>query len=345
MALKEIFGQEKAITQLRGSMRKNRIPHAYLFTGDDGIGKKLTAVNLAKTLNCLNNRDMLWVRGEGVFKSGNTFQITDHEIDCCDVCPSCTKIEKNLHPDVFLISGDGGQIKVETIRQLEESFSYKSFEGGWKVAIIDDADRLTPSATNAFLKTLEEPPDMSLIILVSCRAEFITETVHSRCQIVRFSPLSFSSIEEMLRVNNTFAKKVKDIKSMSLLGVLSGGRPGLILREDILKKRDSMFDEFTTLIQKPDEKRWEGKESMEEWFEWAPLWLRDVAVYKITGSTDLLINSDRVEDMKTISKKANLHDILKLAETFDKIYKLLRFNLNKKVTLHYTHFLLRKTFG
>jgi DNA polymerase-3 subunit delta' len=153
MALKDIIGQGKALNILKGCINKERIPHAIFFAGDEGIGKKLAAINFAKTLNCTGTSagtDIFAFDGEdetaGVFK------------DACDKCSSCIKIDKGTHPDVFTLSpeGDGGQITVSAVRQLEESLSYKPFEGEWKIAIIDNADRLNSSASNAFLKTLED---------------------------------------------------------------------------------------------------------------------------------------------------------------------------------------------
>ncbi|MEK7308751.1 MAG: hypothetical protein AAB089_06750, partial [Nitrospirota bacterium] len=187
MALKDILGQEQAIEILMGSISKNRIAHAYIFTGDDGIGKKLTAINFAKALNCQKTvtSDKLQVTSEtskirnpkSEIKQSRHSSLVNY-IDCCDQCPSCVKInklfhpdtlitpeeEKELgkkvfmsHPDVFLIIPYKGEIRVDVVRKLEELLSYKAYEGKWKIVIVDGADSMNQSAANAFLKTLEEP--------------------------------------------------------------------------------------------------------------------------------------------------------------------------------------------
>ncbi|HDK41429.1 MAG TPA: DNA polymerase III subunit delta', partial [Nitrospirae bacterium] len=191
MALKQVIGQERALKILRRCIAKNRIAHAYLFAGEDGIGKKLTAVNFAKTLNCRNNAD------DSLFTAGEK-EKSAVEADSCDNCSSCVKIDKRSHPDVFFIAPENGQIKVNAIRRLEESLSYKAFEGNWKIAVIDGAETLNQSAANAFLKTLEEPPGRSVLVLISSMPELVPLTVRSRCQRINFSPLPLKKMGELL---------------------------------------------------------------------------------------------------------------------------------------------------
>lgn len=346
MALKDIIGQEQAIAILRGCLGRNRIAHAYLFAGEDGIGKKLTAINFAKTLNCQNNHETLWEkRNETKTESHAALRIIHDEIDCCDKCSSCIKINKRSHPDVFFITNTDGQIKVDMIRGLEESLSLKSFEGKWKIAIIDEAEKLNQSAANAFLKTLEEPPEQSLLILVSSMPDFILKTILSRCQQIKFSPLPLKKMSELLKDKTILNELKSNEEDARIRSMLSGGRLGLTLSHNFIEKRDRLFNDFKTLIGRAEEDSWEGRDSMEEWFEWVHLWLRDIAVLKATNRAELLINQDRAQEIEEISKKADLNDILKLADDFTRIKGFLRFNVNKRITLHHTHLLLKKTFG
>ena len=172
MALKDIIGQDRALHILEGCKRRNRIPHALLFAGDEGVGKMLTAINFAKTLNCHKEAGgELFADSENMVSDDSGIE----QIDACDQCPSCHKIDKQNHPDVVVITpeGAGRQINVGTIRNLGESLSFKPFEGTWKVAIVDDADRLNQSSANAFLQTLEEPSSQSVLILVSSRPDML----------------------------------------------------------------------------------------------------------------------------------------------------------------------------
>ncbi|MBI5195836.1 MAG: hypothetical protein HZA10_05910 [Nitrospirae bacterium] len=341
MALKDIIGQERALGILRGSIAKNRLAHAYLFAGDAGIGKKLTAVNFAKALNCLNNREALSVMSDELKKDTHyASRITHHAIDCCDECPSCIKIDKAIHPDVFFIApeGDGGQITIKIIRELEEHLSYKSFEGMWKVAVIDIAENLNQSAANAFLKTLEEPPGHSLLILISSRPELIPDTIRSRCQTVRFSPLPLEKMTELLKheTQNTNHK---------LISLLSAGRLGDALSEDMIGRRDDSLDKLKNLLGNIEGASWADRDSMEEWFEWAQLWLRDIAVFKATDNAGLLINYDKEAEIKNISQYADLREILTLSDKLNDIKDRLRFNLNKELTFYYTSILLKEALG
>ncbi len=335
MALRDILGQEKALGILKGGIVKACIAHAYLFTGEDGIGKKLTAINFAKTLNCAQNTEY---RTQNTDKKnpGSGFRVPGSGIDCCDNCPSCIKINKGIHPDVFIIEPQNGQIRVDIIRKLEESLSYKPFEGKWKIAIIDEADNFNQSAANAFLKTLEEPPEQSLLILISSMPGLIPSTIRSRCQRINFSPLPLDKMAGFLE-----QKGLQNDEH--LLSILSGGRPGWALSEDLISKRNTSFDEFKTLLGNIEGVDiWADKDSMEEWFEWAFLWLRDIAVFKATGKADLLINHDKETEIKDISKNARLKDILTLSGDLYKIKDFLRFNLNKQITLYHTSLLLKK---
>lgn len=341
MALKDVIGQEKAINILKGCINKKRIPHAIFFAGDEGIGKKLAAVNFAKALNCTGRS------GAGdLFATGGEEETAAQETafrDACDKCPSCVKIDKGSHPDVFTLSpeGDGGQITVAAVRQVEESLSYKPYEGEWKVAIIDDADRLNRSAANAFLQTLEEPSQKSILILISSRPDMILGTIRSRCQRVNFTPLPTDTMSGLLR--EKYAEF--DNEEASLLSTLSGGRLGYALNENLVAQRDWSFDIFMQMLGSPEDNIWEDRNAMEEWFEWGELLLRDIAAFKATGRADLLINRDRKDEIENISRGSDLKGILKLSREFYTIKERLRFNLNKQLTFNYTSLLVKEILG
>ncbi len=340
MALKDIIGQKRALDILKGFIVKGRIPHALLFAGDEGIGKRLTALNFAKAVNCAGPEidDLFAVPGA---ESNDTPDAGS--TDACDKCASCSKTEKGNHPDVFIIEseGDGGQITVSAIRSLEESLSYKPYEGNWKIAIIDNADRMNPSAANAFLRTLEEPNSQCLLILVSSRPDMLLPTLRSRCQRINFSPLPIDTMSRMLEEKFDMSGS----ENTHLVSVLSGGRLGYALNENLIEQRDWSFDIFADMLGQLEEDVWENRDTMDEWFEWAQLWLRDIAVFKSTNRTDLLINQDKMEEIKAICRGAALKDILKLGREITAIKRRLSFNLNKQLTLNYTSLLLKKMLG
>lgn len=348
MALKDIIGQDRPVNILRGCIAKERIPHALLFAGDEGIGKRLTAVNFAKALNCKRGL------GEELQATDNfLFDVPEPELpgheqpetqsDACDKCPSCKKIESGNHPDIFIIGpeGDGGQITVQAIRQLEESLSYKPFEGRWKIAIVDNADRLNQSAANAFLQTLEEPSAQSILILISSRPDLLLPTIRSRCQRISFSPLPVDTMGRLLK--EKFADM--DDEQARLLSVLSGGRLGYAMDDTIINQREQSFSMFRQMLESLEEGAWEDKEAMEDWFEWSQLLLRDVAVYSATGQEAFLMNADWADYIKAVSREAGLKDILKLARELYNIKRRLAFNLNKQLTYNFVSLLLRNYLG
>jgi DNA polymerase-3 subunit delta' len=349
MALADIIGQERSLAILRGFQLRRRVPHALLFAGDEGIGKKLVALNFAKALNC---------KGSGGGGQGADFerwsesadekteglnQDSKLRIDACEQCPSCKKINSGNHPDVSVIApeGEGGQITVSAVRSLEEALSFKPFEGRWKVAVIDDADRLNQSAANAFLHTLEEPTPQSVLILVSSRPEVLLPTIRSRCQKIHFSPLPIDAMSDYIREH---AGELSGEQS-ALLSLLSGGRVGTAMNENLIQQRDRSYGILTQLLCSGVEDVWEDKDDMERWFDWGQLWMRDIAVFKATGQAELLINADRAGEIRALSRSALIQDILKLARELSTIRRQLFFNLNKQVTLNYTSLLLRKRLG
>ena len=334
MGLRNIVGHEKPLDRLRGYIMRARIPHAFLFAGEEGVGKRLTAVNFAKALNCQKNLELF---------SETTPRTTHNDPDSCDECPSCVKVDKSAHPDIFLIGpeGDGRQITVSSVRSLQESLAYRPFEGLWKIAVIDDAETMNKSAANAFLETLEEPPQQSILIMVSSRPDTLLSTIRSRCHRINFSPLPLSEMGELLQ------EKIGglDHDGSLLLGALSGGRFGYAMNEDLLNRRDKSFSEFREMLCSPDKDVWADRESMDEWFDWSQLWLREIAVLKATGKKELLINQDKESDIMDVSGKAGLRDILRLASELNRIKGELKFNLNKQLTLNYTGILLRNALG
>ncbi|MEM4409071.1 MAG: DNA polymerase III subunit delta', partial [Candidatus Caldarchaeum sp.] len=176
-----IAGHNSVKRALARAAQEGRVAHAYIFAGPPGIGKRLVALGFAKLLNCKLS-DM----GDKA-PSGSPCR-----------CPSCVKVERGVHPDVFTVEYKGARdIRVEQIRQeVEERIALPPFEGRLKVGIVDDAHRMNSSAQNAFLKTLEEPPARTVLILVTSQPESLLPTIRSRCQRYEFSPLPESLIAQ-----------------------------------------------------------------------------------------------------------------------------------------------------
>ena len=180
MPLREIRGQPQALAQLRRALSSQRVHHAYLFAGPAGVGKSEGALLFAQALLCRAD-------SEG-----------------CGSCASCDRIARSIHPDVLRLARDaasgGREIKVESLRELCSALQLRSVEGHRQcVALLFEADALTISAQNALLKTLEEPPPNTTLILIASRELKLLPTIRSRCLRIRFGPLPEDLLAEQLQ--------------------------------------------------------------------------------------------------------------------------------------------------
>lgn len=280
-----------------------------MLSGDSGIGKKLAALNYAKALNCQ----------------------TPVDSDACDRCISCAKIDKEIHPDVTTLLPENDELKIETIRRAEEILSLRPYESKKKVLIVDDADKMNISAANAFLKTLEEPPDNSIIVLVSASPDRLPDTIRSRCMHVRFRPLSR---EAFARV---FSMKAPD-KNLGPFAGLVIGRPGIGISKDFAKEKKWFMDIYTSMTQGETRCAWADKNDMKLWLDLSLILLRDMAVFSITGREDDLLYGEKWPG-------GDLGRILDAGLRLQKVRTLLDLNLNKSITWNFVSVIIQNTVG
>lgn len=341
MALKDVIGQDKAVNILSRTIKKGRLLSTYLFAGESGIGKKFTAINLAKALNCISEKRTI-----------------DSELffDACDECPSCQKIEKGIHPDFLLIEPEGNQIKIDEIRAVEEALSLKAFEAKYKVVIVDDAEAMNQSAANAFLKTLEEPPQNSLIILITSMPDILPDTIRSRCCRVNFTPLSPVKCSEVLRKVIGDKNNIKEITSkasklktadnkmhdnvLDLISKLSMGKPGNAATSNLIEERKWFMDLLENMLN-AEKDGWSSREEMERWFELLLILLRDIALFKVQKEGNYIINVDLIDYIIKLSRTMSLKVIIETYQQISRLKGYLRYNLNKSLTWNYTSLLLR----
>lgn len=240
MSLKGISCQYRAIKAFQNAITNNRMAHAYIFTGQEGVGKALFSKELAKTIFCQHLN-----------------------IDACDTCNTCRRITNNNFSDLFLILPEKNSrvIKIEQLKYLQDILNVKPMESKYKMVVIKSADKMNEEASNCLLKTLEEPPSYAIIILIVTSLESLKETIRSRCQVIRFSPLSTSVVKDIL-VNNfqldgTQAERLASISNGSIK------RAMLLFNADSLKKKNWLIDRLLKL--KYEDNLTFSKELFHEW--------------------------------------------------------------------------------
>jgi DNA polymerase III subunit delta' len=226
MPFSELIAQDRALSPLRSALRRGSLHHAYLFGGPEGVGKGRAARLLAQAANC---------------EGGDPAAARD---DACGACGPCRKIAKGIHPDVLVLAEEremakrgawepkGGRspsrdIVVDQVRDVvDRRLSLKRFEGRRRFVIVDPADAMNPQAQNALLKTLEEPPDDTTLVLVASSPDALLPTIRSRCLRVSFAPIPEGVIAARLEAGGHAPEKAR------LAAALSGGSLGRALAVD-----------------------------------------------------------------------------------------------------------------
>lgn len=314
MSFKDIKGQDRAIEIVKERIKQKRLTGAYLFVGPEGVGKKLFAKTMAKVLNC-----------------------EEEGIDSCDKCPSCVKIDKEEHCDFHTIAFSSAEdasdaIKIEVIRQLQKNISLRSYEGKKKIFVINDAHKLTEEAANAFLKTLEEPPGDSLIILITSKPQLLFNTIVSRCQSLKFYSLSRPVMNEILRRDYLLESELAHF-----LSYFSEGRIGyaLALKEaDVLREKNKIIDEFfLSGKSSPRQLPITEKKQLQRYLNILTAWFRDIYLIKAGISYSELINLDRKEELLRMAGRYSFSDLSGVFNSISDSLLYLQQNVNIRLLL------------
>ncbi len=282
MPFDAIIGQSRQLTILKRMLTAGTIAHALLFTGIAGVGKRTTARALAQALNC--------DRGDA---------------DFCGVCPSCKKTEAGTHPDFITIAPDKNTIKIDRIRSLQSSVVYAPVVGPWRTIIIDQAERMNKEAANCLLKTLEEPPQATVLILTASSSARLLPTVLSRCQKISFAPLSDHDIQTLL--------EREGIPCDTALRAAAHAHGSLHRARQLLD--DSLVEDFerlATLMTGPGavEERFETAAMLAKSPDRLPVllilfleWLRDVRLCMHGAHADQLLNPGRADGLMRAARQ------------------------------------------
>ena len=286
-----LIGHEWAVNLLHQHIARGEVHHAYLFTGPPGIGRRTLALRFAQAINCLQPP----APGQ-----------------LCGKCRMCVQLERLQQSDLSLIQAgqEGGELKVDAIRQLQHSLSLAPYEARYRIALLLRFQEANSNAQNALLKTLEEAPDKVILLLTADSAEVLKETIVSRCEVLRLRPLPLDIVRSSLEARGTPPELA------NLVAHISGGRPGYAIRlsqdPKLLEKRLEWLDDLWEQFQNNRRKRFafaegitktkhgtrEERDQMRENLRamiltWISFW-RDVMLRSV-GSSGALTNPDQIE--------------------------------------------------
>ncbi len=318
----DIYGQERQIAILQNAIRRRRVPHAYLFYGIPGIGKKTVALALASTLNC---------------REGHA--------DFCGRCPSCRKVIRRTHPDVVIIEPEGLFIKIDRIRDLQNQTQFRPLEGRKKVFVVADADRMNDASANALLKTLEEPSPSNVLILTTSRLHRLPQTIVSRCQKVRFQPLRPETVASFLIDSGE-----TDPVSAQIAAAAAGGSIGKVLeiRTGLLYEfKDEIAEVFSGGLSSLDmiflaESFGKDRETALQRLDIFREWCRDVLIYRELHDEGGLMHPDMAEATKRCAEQTVGDDILQNINMIRNAQGAIEQNANRQLILESMVFRLNK---
>jgi DNA polymerase-3 subunit delta' len=324
----QIIGQGRNVALLQRGLETGFLSHAYLFSGPAHIGKMTLALNLAQALNC-----------------------PEAEAPC-NRCDSCLKIASGKHADVQIVSlGSNGvptegrqkiEIGIDQIRELQHVASLPPFEGSVKMFIIDGAEMLSLEAANCLLKTLEEPEEKVIFILLAASEKLLPETVVSRCQVIKLPPVPAGEIETaLIRDREVGQEKAK------LLARLSHGCPGWAVSaaadDNLLQQRSEWLDGLLEAINGGVEERFsyaaqlaagftQNRElvynRLDLWLDW---W-RDLLLAR-AGAIDNVTNIDRLDSLSGMAESCSLAEIRNFSKSIQTAGEQLRQNANPRLAL------------
>jgi DNA polymerase-3 subunit delta' len=312
MAFGDIIGQDRARLLLQRALAESRIPHAYLFHGPPGVGKKFTAVQFVKALYCRSVSSL----------------------DACDVCIICRKIATDNHAFVMSVVPDGSSIKIEQIRAIQQRLSYKPYENQRTTVILEDCELLSSPAANALLKTLEEPRTNALLLLLTGKKDALPLTIVSRCQLVPFRPLPAFYLRTILErqgidpataalIASLSEGQLDRLHSTELSQLLAMRQNAYNLLQDVVRAQGlSSFLQARKLASK--------REQCEELLRWLALLCRDLTMLTVAPNTPLY-NQDLSADLATYTHRLQLEQLLQMFELIQQLRTYLTMNINPQL--------------
>jgi len=313
----DVIGHKEVVGKLKNAIRSGRVANAYIFSGPVGVGKEFVAINFAKALNCLSD-------GE----------------DSCDECISCRKIDDGNHADVMVIRPEGTRLKIDQMRSLQRQGSYRAMEGNYKVYIITEAEKMTAEAANSLLKTLEEPPGVMVLILLTSVYSSLLPTIRSRCQSLKFSLVPQTVLRDELM--KRFELPESKAKWVALRSQGRVGRALKLAKEDEGEEARERVAEYSlarSFVPNGGSllhifRKAESLSKAQDSLDFLLSWYRDLLLVKQGSSLQtLLIHSDKKDDLEKMARFYSDVQIEKFIRTILRTQDLIQRNVNSALAL------------
>ena len=325
-AFHEIIGHEDIIRHLKTAKKTGKISHAYLFTGNPGSGKKLIAGTFAAALQC--EKDDTWA---------------------CMECDSCRKAAAKNHPDIITLTHEKPNlITIDEVReQVIHDVAIRPYASPYKVYIIPDADLMNPAAQNAILKTIEEPPEYAVILLLTTSAQSLLPTILSRCVRLDLKVVEDRLVRRYLMEHLHVADYQADLDVSVAQGSIGKAEEAASqefwdMTEKVLNllKRAGNMEvyELTEAIREISQ----DKQKVDEYLDLFLFWFRDVLMYKATNDLGLLVFKQEINYIRDEASERSYENLEKVLNAIDKAKARLRANVNVELALELLFLTIRE---
>ena len=314
----EIVGHEQIKQHMQAAIRDKKPFHAYLFQGEEGVGKEALARTFAAGLQC---------QSESADKP-------------CKECVSCRQMESGNQPDVIWVTREKASLGVDEIReQLCNTMDIKPFSSPYKIYLVPEAEKMTEAAQNALLKTIEEPPEYGIVILMTSNISALLPTIQSRCLTMEFRPLSTAVVESYVKEHC----QVPDYQARAS-AAFAQGNLGKAMRyaksEDFIERKDHIISllrhveqmdlsEMLAVIKDLGTR----KDEVRDYIDLMVLWYRDVLLFKATKDINQLLFQDEASYISREASHRSYEKIEEILQAFEKAKVRLRANVNFDITM------------
>ena len=314
----EIVGHEQIKEHMQAAIRDKKPFHAYLFQGEEGVGKEVLARTFAAGLQCQS-------------------ESTDKP---CKECVSCRQMESGNQPDVIWVTREKASLGVDEIReQLCNTMDIKPFSSPYKIYLVPEAEKMTEAAQNALLKTIEEPPEYGIVILMTSNISALLPTIQSRCLTMEFRPLSTAVVESFVKEHC----QVPDYQARAS-AAFAQGNLGKAMRyaksEDFIERKDHIISllrhveqmdlsEMLAVIKDLGTR----KDEVRDYIDLMVLWYRDVLLFKATKDINQLLFQDEASYISREASHRSYEKIEEILQAFEKAKVRLRANVNFDITM------------